>query len=109
MLAGSRVLVVGVGGLGCPAALALATSGAPDEVVDRSELSHRLAQPGGVELGELPGITPGKCLCALERGGKAALHTVGPVTFDERFEIPGGRLKLGIGRLWGGGCHRLAA
>ena len=81
-------------------------SGATDQVVDLRELPHRLAQPVAVELAELAGVALGELLRACQRLGEAALDAVRAVAVDERFEIPGGRLQLGIGRLRGARSHR---
>ena len=55
-------------------------------------------------------MASGEVLCLRERVGETALDALGALAFDERVELPGGLLELGVGGLGcGGRGHRHAA
>src|SRR3954469_3649492 len=61
--------------------------GASDELVDRGELLHRLAQARRFELAELARVALGEGLAALQRLAQALLDAGGALAVDERLEI----------------------
>ncbi len=91
VLAGSRVLVVGVGGLGCPAAMALARAGvgtigiADDDVVEASNL-HRQILFRDEDVGKLK----------VEAAASALLRIVPDLRIERHFTrmLPGNAVEL---------------
>ena len=82
---------------------------AAHQLLNDGELLHRRAQALGIELDELAGVALGEGLGPLQRLGQAALDALFPLPLDQRFQIPGGLLQLGVGGFGGGlGGHARA-
>ena len=101
--------IVRIGGVGREAQRGVCAR-APDQLVDRRELLHRLPQPLGVELPELARIALRERLRARQRLRQPPLDAVAPLPLEQRLEVPRGPLELWIGRVRRGvRGHRPAA
>ena len=80
-------------------------AGAAEQVLDRLELVHGGHEPGTVDLGDLAGVGGGERVGALLRlGHHPGDRRVGVVrpSVEQRLEVPGDGLEVGIGDVWRG-------